>query len=120
MEDRILKKYESIFILDVRKVEDEGDAFAKEFAALIGELGGKMVAAVAMGRNQFAYEIKKRKVGFYWDFTFELEAEKIADIKEKYRLDERVLRNMIVVDERPAELRTSLIVEPVAAPGAQA
>ena len=110
-EDFILKKYESIFILDIRKVEDEGEAFNKEFAAFIEGLGGRLTEAKAMGRNQFAYEIKKRKGGIYWDFAFELDAVKVIEIKEKYRLDERVLRNMTVADERPEVLRTSLVVE---------
>ncbi len=54
-----------------------------------------------MGRRQFTYEINKRKAGLYFDFLFELAPSKVLAIKEKYKLDERVLRNMIVADERP-------------------
>jgi small subunit ribosomal protein S6 len=101
LEDNILKKYEAIFILDIRKVEDEGDAFSKEFAAMIKEWGGNMAESIAMGRNQFAREIKKRKAGIYWNFVFEVDADKIIAIKNQYRLDERVLRNMIINYDRP-------------------
>ncbi len=38
----ILKKYEAVFILDIRKTDDEGAAFTKEFAELIANLGGKL------------------------------------------------------------------------------
>ena len=96
-----MKKYESLFILDVRKVEDEGNALSKEFIALVEGWGGKMTAADAMGRLQFSYEIKKRKAGIYWDFHFELPEDKVNLIKEQYQLDERVLRILTVIDERP-------------------
>lgn len=108
MEVIILKKYEAIFILNIRKFDDEGESFSKEFGALVAGLGGNMVEAVAMGRNQFTYEIKKNKAGIYFDFVFELAEEKIIEIKNKFRLDERVLRNMIVAYDRPENVVSTL------------
>ncbi|MDD3886111.1 MAG: 30S ribosomal protein S6 [Victivallaceae bacterium] len=104
-----MKKYEAVFILDIRKTDDEGAAFAKEIAGLIESLGGKMEATLPMGRRQFTYEIDKRKAGLYFDFLFELDAAKVRDIKEKYKLDERVLRNMIVINDRPADAPSGVI-----------
>ncbi len=96
-----MKKYEAVFILDVRRTEDEGATFSKEFASLIALLGGTMVSSTPMGRRQFTYEIKKRKAGIYFDFVFELETSKVCEIKEKYKLDERILRNLIIIYDRP-------------------
>lgn len=96
-----MKKYEAVFILDIRRTDDEGAAFTKEFADLIVSLGGKMETATPMGRRQFTYEINKRKAGIYFDFIFELDALKVLDIKEKYKLDDRILRNMILLCDRP-------------------
>ena len=72
MEEKTLKKYEAIFILDIRKVDDEGAAISGEIAALIQKWGGEMVQSASLGRRQFAYEIKKRKGGikiFGWHFA---------------------------------------------------
>jgi small subunit ribosomal protein S6 len=96
-----LKKYEAVFILNIRKVEDEGDAFTKEFTAMIKEFGGEMVEAVSMGRKQFAREINKRKAGIYWNYVFTLTADKVIAIRNKFRLDERVVRLMIINYDRP-------------------
>ena len=96
-----MKKYEAVFILDVRKVEDEGKAFSEEFGKNLESMGGKLVEANEMGRKQFAREINKRKAGIYWDFHFELAEDKVNLIKEQYQLDERVLRILTVIDERP-------------------
>ncbi|MDD2478581.1 MAG: 30S ribosomal protein S6 [Victivallaceae bacterium] len=107
-----MKKYEAIFILDIRKVDDEGEAFSKEFAAMIEAFGGKMEESIPMGRIQFAYQIDKRKAGIYWNFIFEVGNDKHEMILEKFRLDERVLRNMIIVYDRPSkDARTKLTEE---------
>ena len=99
-----MKKYEAVFILDIRKVDDEGKAFSQEFGALVESLGGKMEAAVSLGRKQFTYDINKRKAGIYWDFLFELDPLKLIEIKNKYKLNEKVLRSMTIVSERPEGL----------------
>lgn len=96
-----MKKYEAVYILDIRKVEDDGDAFSKEFAGVVEALGGKVELSTPMGRKQFTYDIKKRKAGIYWDYILTLGEDKLATLKDKYRLDERVLRNMILIYDRP-------------------
>jgi len=96
-----LKKYEAVFILDIRKTDDEGAAFSKEFSDLIASMGGTMGEAVSMGRRQFTYEIDRHKAGLYYNFFFEVEPAKILEIKDKYKLDQRILRNLIILDERP-------------------
>ncbi|MBR7104728.1 MAG: 30S ribosomal protein S6 [Lentisphaeria bacterium] len=106
-----MKKYEAVFILDIRKTDDEGAAFSKEFGELIESLGGKMESAVPMGRKQFTYEIDKRRAGLYFDFVFELAAAKVKDIKEKYKLDQRILRNMIITYDRPADANGNKLVD---------
>lgn len=110
-----MKKYEAVFILDMRKVEDDGKAFSEEFAKMIGEMGGQVSDTVLMGRRQFAREINKRKAGVYVDFLFAVDPAQETTIREAYRLDERVLRILIVNDERPEQVRSTLaVVEPIA------
>lgn len=96
-----MKKYEAVFILDIRKVDDDGDAFSKELIARVEAFGGKIEHAIPLGRRQFTYDIKKRKAGIYWNYILQLDPSKVLELKDKYRLDERVLRNMFVVYERP-------------------
>lgn len=87
-----MKKYEAVFILDEHVVEDQGKQFSEEFVVFVKELGGQVELSNPMGRKQFTYEIKKRKAGCYWDFVFVAPPAAIAQIKDKYRLDERILR----------------------------
>lgn len=94
-----MKKYEAVFILDEHGAEEQGKVFAAEFTKFMEELGGKIEETLPMGRRQFAYEIKKKKSGIYWDFIFSLDEDKVASIRSKYRLDERILRMQVYTFE---------------------
>ena len=106
-----MKKYEAVFILDIRKTDDEGAAFCRGFEELIKSLGGELEKTVPMGRKQFTYEIDKRRAGLYFDFVFELATAKVKEIKEKYKLDQRILRNMIITYDRPADANDNKLVD---------
>lgn len=96
-----MKKYESVFILDERQVEDQGKAFSEEMAVLIKSLGGTLEETIPMGRRQFARKIGKKKSGIYYDFVYSIEEDKVGSVKDKYRLDPRVLRMQnFIYDER--------------------
>jgi len=105
-----LKKYESVFILEIRKMDDDGKAFAEEFGKYVESLGGVMEEPKFLGRKQFAREIKKRKAGIYWHFVFSCSPVGANGIKDKYRLDERVLRLMITTYERPEKISNKEIM----------
>ena len=99
-----MKKYEAVFILDVRLVDDEGKAFTKELTELLESWGGSVEEAVVMGRKQFAREIKKRKAGLYLNYIFNLDSEKVKDISVQFKHDERVLRDMTILFDRPEDI----------------
>ena len=97
-----MKKYETIVILDERKIKDDGKEFLARIEKLItGDLGGKIVENVVMGKKQFAREINKRKTGLYLSIVHETPADKVALIKEKYKLNETVLRVQSYNYDRP-------------------
>jgi small subunit ribosomal protein S6 len=96
-----LKKYEAVFILDERKVEDGGKAFAEEFGKFVAESQGTVDETLAMGRKQFAREIRKRKSGIYWDFVFTMAPAQAAVLRDHYRLDERLVRLQVFHYDRP-------------------
>ncbi len=110
-----MKKYEAVYILDLRKVEDDGKAFSEDFAKKIGEMGGTVSETILMGRKQFAREINRRKAGVYVNFIFEMDPAQEKNLREVYRLDERILRILIVNYDRPEQVRCTLApIEPAA------
>ncbi len=103
-----MRAYEAIFILDERRYEDGGEAFSHSVVKLIGELGGELKQRNAMGRRQFARPIKKQNAGQYWDFIFEMEPDKVAVFKERYRLDETLFRLMVMAYVPPPKRKIEL------------
>lgn len=104
-----MRTYEAVFILDSRKIEDDGDAFARGVAKHAKSLGGLVKQRISLGRRQFARPIRKLKAGVYWDFVIDLDPAQVAPFKEHYRLNEEVLRvEFLDYDESsqlsPAEL----------------
>jgi len=97
-----LKKYETIVILDEKVVNDDGTRFLNDFEKVLKEeLNSSVVKSEILGRKQFAREINRRKTGVYLDIIHEMEASKVADLQEKYRLNESVLRMRTYNLDRP-------------------
>lgn len=107
-----MKTYETVIILDDYMVQDEGKAFAEEFASKISGAGGEIIKTTPLGRKQFAREMKKRKIGFYWDFVIKIPGQEAKKMPDLYRLDERVLRLQVFVYDRPEAQNTLKNYEP--------
>ena len=90
-----MKKYEVVIILDPRAVEGNGDAFSDAFQASMKEMGGNVTRVKFFEQRTFAYPIKKRKTGIYWDYVVEAEGTFVAELKDKYRLNQSVLRLVV-------------------------
>ena len=108
-----MKKYEAILILDDRKVEGNGSAFVKDVEKVIAELGGSDIASDCMGRKQFAYPIKKKNAGTYWDILFSADEATNKKILDRYRLTAEVLRLVIFTYDRPEKTQLDLEKIPV-------
>ena len=100
-----MKKYEAIIILDDRKVEANGNAFVRSVEEVIAELGGTKLVSECMGRKQFAYPIKKKNAGTYWDVIFEIDESGVAKLLDRYSLSQEVLRFVIFSYDRPEKTR---------------
>ena len=90
-----MKKYDAIFIINDRKFEDGGEAFAKKVEETIVGLGGADVTVTNMGRKQFARPIGKRTSGVYLRFFFDLNPDNVAELVESFRLENAVLRTVV-------------------------
>ena len=97
-----MKKYETIVVLDEKNVNNDGADFLAEFEKLLtGDLKGKVIESVNMGRKQFAREMKKRKTGIYLDVVHEMTPDKEIVLRDKFKLDSRVLRLQTYNYDRP-------------------
>ena len=90
-----MNKYESIIIVNPNVDEAGLKALEEKFTGLINE-NGKVESVEQMGKRKLAYEVKKQTEGYYILFTFDAKPEFIAEFERILRLDEIVLKHMVI------------------------
>ena len=90
-----MRKYEAVFILDPRKVEGDGEGFSGTIEEAFKELGGTVERVKCLERKTFARPIGHHTMGIYWDYVVSLPPQAVAELKDKYRLNQTVLRLVV-------------------------
>ena len=95
------KKYEAVIILDDQLHEDGGTVFIEAFSNTVSELGGAIDKNESMGRKQLAYPIRKKTSGVYWHSFMQLTPDSVSTLRERYSLDQTILRLEVFINDRP-------------------
>jgi small subunit ribosomal protein S6 len=97
----MLRPYEVVYIFD-SALEDEAIARKlDQVHALIAADGAEPPVLNHWGRRTLAYPIKKRTTGYYVVATFDTEPRLLPEFERALRLDEEVLRFLVVLNDRP-------------------
>lgn len=103
-----MKKYDALYIFVNAPKDDAVEPFIEKVSGEIARLGGNVLGSEMLGKKTFARELKKRTDGIYVRVRFELDPDKVADLRARYALSEEVFRvQILVVDDR----REALVVE---------
>jgi ribosomal protein S6 len=92
-----MRSYEGTYIMDVQGKEEGVDDVLAIIKEAIESLGGKMEGAQRMGQRPFESAGKKLDSGYYVGVRFQLEPEKLDDLREKFRLDKQVFRDFYLI-----------------------
>ena len=91
-----MNKYELALVVSA-KVEDEvRDAVVEKAKAYIARYNGNVTEVEEWGKKKLAYEIQKMKEGYYYFIQFEGETTVPAELEERLRIEETVLRFLCV------------------------
>ena len=94
-----MNKYEIMFIVKATMESTDIKKCAESFKSLIGDLKGKVVEYKELGEKKLAYPIKKELNGYYFVMQVEANKDTIQEFDRKIRLDENVLRHLIIRQE---------------------
>ena len=94
-----MKKYELIFILKAELPETEMEARVARVGEILGAHNGEITQENHWGVRRLAYEIEYESRGNYMFLKFKSEGTAVADLDKFLRLDDKVLRHLVVVDE---------------------
>lgn len=91
-----MNKYELTLILDSKTTSAKKKAFLDSLEKMLKVLEGKVEKAEDWGVKELFHEIKKKKEGLYLHLTIELPAKSAKQLDQKLKVDENVLRHLIV------------------------
>ena len=94
-----MKKYELIFILKADQPETEMESRVAKVRDILTGHGGEIAQENHWGIRRLAYEIQHENRGNYMFLQFKSNGDAIAELDKQFRLDDQVLRHLIVVDE---------------------
>lgn len=93
-----MKNYEAVIILSTNAAEEATVAFGEKMKELISS-NGELTNVEEWGKKTLAYEIKKQSEGYYILFTFAAKPEFISEFERILRLDDIVLKHMVIKKE---------------------
>lgn len=93
-----INKYETIFVIDASKTDEEIEAVVEKFKALI-ESKATLESVDVWGKRKLAYEINDRTEGYYVLVEFAAKPEFPKELERNYGIDENILRSIVVKKE---------------------
>lgn len=95
-----MRDYEAVYIFDSSLEEPAVTEKLDRYHSLVGgDAGGEVTAVDHWGRRQLAYALENHDNGYYVVTHFKADAEKLPEFERLLKLDEGLLRYLIVVNE---------------------
>ncbi len=95
-------KYELVVVLDPDLDESGQQAQLQRLIAVITQHGGTIQNQDLWGRRQLAYRIAKKEYGFYVVLQFDGDNTTVSDLDRQLKINESVLRHLIVRKDKYA------------------
>ena len=91
-----MKLYELIMILDPALAEEEVEGQIEEMREWVLKGGGTIHEVQRWGKKRLAYEVKKRREGYYVLLHLTADAKTASSLDRNLKISERVLKHMRV------------------------
>ena len=103
--------YESMFVVDVTDGEEAVKASVEKFVGLINSNAETVYEVNEWGKRRLAYPINDKPEGYYVVVTFKAQPEFPAEFERLCKIDENILRSMVIRLDFEPTVKTA---EPVA------
>lgn len=106
-----MRLYEMVYIFDASLDEDAVDQKLQRFHKILTDGGAEITAVDHWGARQLAYPIGKTSMGYYVVAQFRAPAESLPEFERITKLDEQVLRYLLVLNEGEPTTGMSILAE---------
>ena len=91
-----MSKYEMLYIIAADVDEEAKKGIIKKFEDLVVSCGGTVESTENWGEKQLQYPINYKDKGNYVLMTFDCEPSKVAEIDRIARIQDEIIRKMII------------------------
>ena len=91
-----MNKYELALVVNAKIEDDARAAVVEKAKEYVTRAGGTITEVEEWGKKKLAYEIRKMSDGFYYFIQFDASAAAPAQIEQKVRIMDNVLRFLCV------------------------
>jgi len=105
-------QYETVFIADSAYTDEEIDELIKGYEQVVASAKGKMIKIEKWGKRRLAYAIRRSEEGVYVLMTIECPPSLVKELDRRYRMNDRILRHLVVRVENEAQLGPSPMMKP--------
>ena len=113
-----MNRYELTYIIDTALEEEARKELIEKVSALIAQNGGEVEKIdETWGKRRLAYPINDKPEGYYVLVTMQAPAELPKEIERNLRINENVLRSLVIkLEEKKHSVKPRPVRVPVAAP----
>ena len=113
-----MNRYELTYIIDTALEEEARKELIEKISSLIAQNGGEVEKVdETWGKRRLAYPITDKPEGYYVLVTMQAPAELPKEIERNLRINENVLRSLVIkVEEKKHSVKPRPVRTPVAAP----
>ena len=91
-----MKEYEGVFIIDPEPGEAGAEVAITKLGEIINKHKGKVVKQEKLEKRSLAYEIEKKREGYYFSIDFNASPKTITELKKFCNLEDSILRHLIL------------------------
>lgn len=99
-----MKIYELTYIISPEITLEEAEAKGKEIESAIKSKEGTILKQANPTAKTLAFPVAKRASGFFGVLEFQLESEKLIELKETVLKDDKITRQIIII-KKPVKIR---------------
>ena len=101
------RTYEALVILKAAGTEQDVARAATQLEDQVKKLGGTIERSKPWGRRRLAFRISRQQEGHYQLLRFQAPPAQVAELERIFRLNEAIVRFMILTEEELAPLTRS-------------
>ena len=91
-----MNNYEGVFVVDPELNQENQDKVEALIKDTISKQNGVVENVEKWGKRRLAYRVKKRREGYYYLINFKAEPKDIINLEKTYKLNESIIKLMIV------------------------